>query len=266
MIIAVVLVAVLVAGGVVAAVLLIGRSSSSPRSAGTTATASASATATASPTAIPADKLTPEAGTQIFHDDFSDPSSGWYTGTLASGTVIQYGNNGYTIDGKGGSSGDQGIFHFARAPLTDSPDAIGIWVRAVQSHGTADINGFGLRCDHGQDTEPAYYLRIYADGSFNVSRSDDPNTAAVTISQGTSTLTVGGNAVEIHAACITLSSGGANVNRLVLEVNGHTLADIKDTQKASSATGWSSGVTTETDASDPSTVTFSSFAVRNLRG
>lgn len=205
-----------------------------------------------------------ESGKVVYSDSLSDPSSGWQSLTLPSGSTIGYENGAYVINGQGDKS------HYTRAPYHVGYPALGVAVSAAETSGDA-VDGFGVECDHGGDSGNQYAFFLHSDGRWGIDRYV-PDASGVRqplqVRSGSSSAFGGLNStVHVEAACInTGSSGTQATTRLLLTVDGRQLADTSDTVSDDGGTLWFGGVMTSTAADQPSVVQFSSFSLRNLEG
>ena len=106
---------------------------------------------------VPPAGPTPLSGTLLFHDDFTDPASGWAQVTLPAGT-LRYVGSGYRIQ-LGTPNGGIAAPHPGLQNLGDVRVEV-----TVTDLGTLDDLGFGITCrDRNDDNH--YDLTISGDGS-----------------------------------------------------------------------------------------------------
>jgi hypothetical protein len=203
-------------------------------------------------------RLYVDGGTVVFTDGFHDPSSGWPTGTTASGSSYQYSNAGYVIVGKGT------LHHLAPAPHTRPLMQLSIAVSASQTGDTPDGSGFGVTCDTGEgSTELQYTLIVEQPGTWYLERSYGPVALTNLIKQGPAQVTPGVRPLSITGMCATLADG--HTTRLALFVNGVLVADATDSSNAA-VHGWVGGIVASSRAGQVTTVTFMKFEERDLSG
>lgn len=228
--------------------------------------ASAHASPSPSPTSMPlpvtADSpLLADGGNVVFTDDFSDPNSGWSTGTTASGTTFEYSGGAYVVVGKGS------LHHLGFAPYDRQVIQVSMTTSATQSTGAPNGAGFGVFCESGSgSTTLDYQLLVEEPGTWFLERSSGPvsptNSASI-IKQGSSPDAPGSAPVKITGMCATLAD--SHTTRLALFVNGRLLVDATDTT-SDAVSGWDGGILTASRASQATTVTFTNFQERDLSG
>ena len=206
-------------------------------------------------------RLEADGGTVVFSDDFKDPSSGWFTGTAASGTTYQYSSAGYVITGK------ESLHHLSLAPYSRRLAQLSLETSATQTFGAPNGAGFGVVCDTGQGSSEVHYsLLVLQPGTWFLERTDGPvsPTNGVTIlKQGTALGIPGPTPLRITGMCATLADG--HTIRLALFVNGILAADTTDST-TETVVGWVGGIVTSTRAGQVTTVTFTKFEERDLSG
>jgi hypothetical protein len=209
----------------------------------------------------PSPQTSATSGTVVFEDDFSDPSSGWSTTTLASGTTLAYSGGHYVIVAKGS------LHHFSNAPYFSALPQLGMSVTATQSAGAPDDSGFGVTCAQGTGTqEVRYQFLVVVGGLYLIERStgaDSATNAPTVIKQGTAPAEPGAQSLTVAGDCITAADSQSS--RLVLFINQTKAADVTDTATASGG-GWVGGIDTASIDPTPSTVTITRFEERDLRG
>ncbi len=206
-------------------------------------------------------RVVPGAGTQVFVDDFRDPSSGWFTGTAASGTTYAYSSSGYAIAGK------ESLHHLAFAPYTRGLTQMSMEVTATQTAGAPAGAGFGVTCDTGRGAGELHYELLVLDpGTWYLERYDgaiSQSNGGAVIKQGASPSAPGEAPLTVTGVCATLPDG--RTTRMVLFVNGELVADASDSS-TSSLSGWVGGIVAVSRASAVTTVTYTKFLERDLSG
>jgi hypothetical protein len=203
-------------------------------------------------------------GSIVYSDPFDFSDSGWPQTTLASGTTVGYGGGDggrYFIAGKGPYS------HYVEPRYATPLQAMAITVTAVVANGDPRTSGYGVRCDPALAGQPSYAFFVDPDGTLLVDKYSGITAAPVVLDRGLAPRVAGlGGRTTITGACIlvTAADGRATV-RLVLAVGDAIVADIIDSAPGT-GDGWTAALVTSTTAAQPSTVDFTSFAIRNLDG
>jgi hypothetical protein len=244
-------VAIVVAAAVVAGVgvlaVVVGRAR-----AGTAAHAVTSANPS------PAGPLQATSGAVVFSDDFHESSSGWSTATLPSGTVLSYKGGKYVILAKGD------LHHYAESPYQQARRQLTASVTGTQSDGAPDGAGFGVTCRRGLGAQQVrYQFLVLTGGQFFVEAgtgADSSTTIPAILKQGTSPVSPGSASITVVGACMSETDG--KTTRLVLFVNGTSVADLTDVQNLS-GNGWLSGIDVASRGTSPSTVTVTRFEERD---
>jgi hypothetical protein len=209
-------------------------------------------------------------GSVVFTDDFHDPSSGWTTDTLPSGTTFHYSNGHYVIVAHGD------LDHHADSPYSNPVNQISSTVTATQSTGAPSGAGFGATCLRGSGAAAGaagagadavrYEFVVLVGGKWLVSRRDgitSTSAGPTTLKEGSSVASPGTAALTVTAMCATLGDGQST--RLALYVAGSKVADLTDRPKAGLPTdGWYGGLVVSSSGTGPSTVTVTHFASRDL--
>jgi hypothetical protein len=188
-----------------------------------TVTQTPTATATPTPTSTPTPTATPTLDPSVLlFDDFSDPESGWDTGSSSNGSQEYIGGE-FNMDIK--TKG----FCFWSTPRRTYEDVI-IEVDAHRLSGSAD-NEYGVICRY-VDGDNFYYLAISTDGYYNIGK----------MSQG-EWLPLGDGTIGSNDTAIL---GGTDVNHikatcegdsLSLEANGILLMTTTDKEIANGDVG-----------------------------
>ena len=203
--------------------------------------------------------LTPDSGALVFSDDFHDSGSGWPTGTLASGSTIEYSGGAYVIVGKGM------LHHLARSPYLVPLPQLGASVTGTQSAGAPAGAGFGVTCTQGTGQQQVRYQFIVEVGNaFYVERSTGPDSPAnipISLKEGTPAAEPGATPMTVTGDCIT--EAGGRSTRLALFINGKLTADVTDPTPAP-GTGWRAGLVTSSSSTADSTVTIAHFEEHDL--
>jgi hypothetical protein len=197
-------------------------------------------------------------GKTVFSDDFHDPSSGWTTASLPSGTTFSYGADGYVVVAMGT------LDHFANAPYTTPVSQIAIAVNATQSADAPVGAGYGVSCWRGTDTaEIRYDFVLTAAGQWSVDRRDGGVlTQALILKEGTAPVQLGSTPVVVTGMCATLADG--HTVRLVMFAGSDKVADITDSATALPDAGWQADLVLTSSEIHASTVTVAHFEVRDL--
>jgi hypothetical protein len=169
---------------------------------------------------IPACESMP-AGSVLFQDDFSDPSSGWVEGEDSLGKT-EYGGGGLRITV---SSSKSGKISVPRLKFTD----VSIDADAIKVAGPDD-NAFGLICRY-KDEENFYFLEISSDGYYGIGKSKDGDLTLLGTDQMQSSDAIrqGKVANHIRAECVGQT--------LTLYTNGVKLAQVEDADLAEGDVG-----------------------------
>lgn len=215
-------------------------------------------TQTAGPV-VASTSLTSTSGKTVFSDDFRDPSSGWTTDALPSGTTFKYAAAGYVVVARGS------LDHFAGSPYSTPVAQIAIAVTATQSTDAPIAAGYGVSCWRGTDAaELRYDFVMTTAGEWTVDRRDGGVLAKpLILKQGTSAAKLGGTPLAIEGMCATLAD--QHTVRLLMFAGKDKIADFTDSATAMPDTGWQADLTlTSSDIRD-STVTATHFEVRDLQ-
>ncbi len=212
-------------------------------SAGTSAAAAQAPTtppASTSPDGITASSpLVLAKGKSVFSDDFTDPESGWDTGTDADSTYA------YTPDGYSMSSHVPAHF-LSYAPYDMPAQQVSLSVTAVEAPGAHPGAGFGVTCRRGPDStsQLRYEFVVSNSGDWFVERNQgDPSIAAepTILREGPTQLTPGASALTVSGVCATLADG--TTTRLALFINGTKVVDMLNVATADGP-GWLGGILT----------------------
>lgn len=202
--------------------------------------------------------VTAQRGAVVFSDDFHNPSSGWSTQTLPSGTTFSYTAAGYVIVAMGS------VDHFADAPYQTPVQQMAISVTATQSTDSPIGAGYGVSCWRGTGAaELRYDFLVSTGGDWKIDRRDGGiPTAPQVLKQGKSDVRLGSTPLAVQGMCATLAE--LRTTRLVLFVGTQKLADILDTATAMPDAGWLPDLLVTSEALHSSTVTATHFEVRDL--
>jgi hypothetical protein len=203
--------------------------------------------------------LTSTSGKTVFSDDFHDPSSGWTTAALPSGTTFKYAPGGYVIVAKGT------LDHFATSPYSAQVAQIAISVTATQSTDAPLGAGYGVSCWRGTGTaELRYDFVMTSAGRWSVDRRDGGvQTRPLILKQGASSATLGSTPLAIEGMCATLADG--QTVRLLMFAGKAKIVDIADSANAMPDIGWQSDLMLTSSEIQDSTVTATRFEVRDLQ-
>jgi hypothetical protein len=194
----------------------------------------------------------------VFSDDFHDSSSGWSTATLPSGTVLSYTGGKYVILAKGD------LHHYAESPYQQVRRQLTASVTGTQSAGAPEGAGFGVTCRRGVGAQQVrYQFLVLTGGQFFVEAGTGPDSGTavpVILKQGSSPASPGTSPITVVGACLGEADG--KTTRLVLFVNGTSVADLTDVQNLS-GNGWLSGIDVASRNTSASTVTVTRFVERD---
>jgi len=172
----------------------------------------------------PAGNTAGPSGTVLFHDDFSNPSSGWDQTTVSDGST-DYANGGYRI-----LVNTTSLSMWAN-PGQSLPNDVRIEVDATKSSGP-DANGFGVICRYA-DKDNFYKFIVTSDGYAGISKISSGNVIVLSSPDGklqtVNNINKGAASNHIRADCI-----GSN---LTLYVNGNQVATATDSSITGSDTG-----------------------------
>ena len=182
--------------------------------------------ATQPPATLPATQ--PPAGAQsgsvLFHDDFSNPSSGWDQTTNSDGST-DYANGGYRI-----LVNTPNLVLWAN-PYQTLQNDVRIEVDASKSAGP-DTNGFGVICRYS-DTDNFYKFIVTSDGYAGISRVSNGAVTVISAPDGkiqtVNNINKGAASNHIRADCVG--------STLTLYVNGTQIATATDSTLSGSDTG-----------------------------
>jgi len=124
---------------------------------------------------VPNVQATPTTSNILFHDDFSDPSSGWDHSSTENGTA-DYANGGYEIHITATS-----LYKWANASKGFQND-VRIEVDATKVGGPDD-NAFGVICRY-QDSNNFYKLYITSDGYAGIIKEANGNPTVISSADG----------------------------------------------------------------------------------
>jgi len=185
-----------------------------------------------------------QAGSVLFHDDFSNPSSGWDQTTVSDGST-DYANGGYRI-----------LVNTVNLSMWANPgqnfqNDVRIEVDATKSAGP-DNNGFGVICRY-TDKDNFYKFVVTNDGYAGISQVSNGNVTVISSPDGkiqtVNNINKGAASNHIRADCIG--------NTLTLYVNGNQVA----TASVSSSSGGDAGLFAQTYDTGGVDILFHDFAV-----
>jgi hypothetical protein len=199
-------------------------------------------------------------GTSVFADDFTDPNSGWSTGTDDDSTY------GYTPAGYSMSSHVPAHF-LSYAPYDVPSQQVSLSMTAVEAPGADPGAGFGVTCRRGPDSSSQlrYEFVVSNKGEWFVERNEGALSTSVDpaiLNEGSTQLVPGAAALTVSGVCATLAGG--TTTRLALFLNGVKVADMLDDTPVDSA-GWLGGVLTTNASNDPATAIVSIFNESTLQ-
>jgi hypothetical protein len=176
------------------------------------------------PATQPPATLAPQSGSILFHDDFSNPSSGWDQNTDSDGST-DYANGGYRI-----------LVNTANLVLWANPNQtlqndVRIEVDATKSAGP-DANGFGVICRYN-DKDNFYKFIVTSDGYAGISKLINGTLTVISSPDGkiqtVNNINKGAASNHIRADCIG--------STLTLYVNGNQVATASDASLTGGDTG-----------------------------
>jgi hypothetical protein len=213
-----------------------------------------------SPTPVTASSvLTPDRGSVIFTDDFSDSASGWSTKPTAD-FKASLGGSGYVV------VASKFVDHEIAAPYAITKDQLSVAVRATESTSSPDGSGFGAECSRGlKEPTVTYNFVVQVGGTWDMFRHDTRPGAAnpdTSLKKGTSPKAPGATSITVELMCATLSDGVTT--RLVMFVDNTQIADISDPVSDLPRLGWLGGLVVRSVDAGPTTVTATHFQERDL--
>jgi hypothetical protein len=199
-------------------------------------------------------------GTSVFADDFTDPNSGWGTGTDDDSTYA------YTPAGYSMSSHVPAHF-LSYAPYDVPAQQVSLSMTAVEAPGADPGAGFGVTCRRGPDSasQLRYEFVVSNKGQWFVERNAGALSTSVDptiLNEGSTQLVPGASALTVTGVCATLAGG--TTTRLALFLNGVKVVDMLDDTAVDSA-GWLGGVLTTNASNDPATAIVSIFNESTLQ-
>jgi hypothetical protein len=203
--------------------------------------------------------VTPDRGSLVFSDDFTDAGAGWST-DAASDFKASFSPSGYVIVSRDFADDE------VASPYVLPKDQLSVSVTATESSNSPSESGFGAACDRGLKQQTiSYDFAVQIDGTWGVARYDQRAGAAnpqAVLKQGTSPKAPGATPITVELMCATLSDG--ITTRLVMFVNSAQVADITDKVTDLPRLGWLGGLVVRNDGSGPTTVTPTHFEERDL--
>jgi hypothetical protein len=177
------------------------------------AIAATSATPTPSPTNTPLPTPTPDF---VFYDTFSDPNTGWGTGTDAESSV-EYFDGGFVI-----KVFTDNYFVWSTPGMEDVGN---IYVEAVAQNVSGESEtAFGVLCNH-QEEDSYYYFAITSAGDYAIAKA----------TEGQEDLFLTNNdqwgesdAIVTNAASYRIGADCASNGRLTMYVDGREIASVTD--------------------------------------
>jgi hypothetical protein len=203
--------------------------------------------------------LTPDRGSLVFSDDFTDSAAGWSTDKAAD-FKASFSPSGYVIVSREFAD-DEGA-----SPYVIPKDQLSVSVTATQSSNSPTESGFGAACDRGLKQQTiSYDFTVQIDGTWGVFRYDQRPGATnpqALLKQGSSPKAPGATSITVELMCATLSDG--ITTRLVMFVNSTQVADIMDPVTDLPRLGWLGGLVVRNDGSGLTTVTATHYEERDL--
>jgi hypothetical protein len=203
--------------------------------------------------------LTPDRGSLVFADEFTDSAAGWSTDKSAA-FKASFSPSGYVIVSRDLADDE------VASPYVIPKDQLSVSVTATQSPNSPTESGFGAACDRGLKQQTmSYDFTVQIDGTWGVFRYDQRPGATnqqALLKQGTSPKAPGATSITVELMCATLSDG--ITTRLVMFVNSTQVADITDPVTDLPRLGWLGGLVVSNDGSAPTTVTATHYEERDL--
>jgi hypothetical protein len=193
-------------------------------------------------------------GTSVFADDFTDPNSGWATGSDDDSTY-SYIPGGYSL------SSHVPAHFLSYAPYDVPAQQVSLSMTAVEAPGADPGAGFGVTCRRGPESasQLRYEFVVSNKGQWFVERNEGDLSTTVeptVLNEGTTQLVPGAAALTVSGVCATLADG--TTTRLALFLNGVKVIDMLDDTPVDSA-GWLGGVLTTNATNDPATAIVSIY-------
>jgi hypothetical protein len=186
--------------------------------------ATVAATQPPAATVAPQSNSSAKSGSVLFHDDFSNPSSGWDKYSDSDGTT-DYANGGYRI-----LVNTVNLVMWAN-PNQTLPKDVRIEVDATKSAGP-DTNGFGVICRY-TDKNNFYKFIVTSDGYAGISKLINGNVTVISSPDGkiqtVNNINQGAASNHIRADCIG--------STLTLYANGTQVATASDSSLSGNDTG-----------------------------
>jgi hypothetical protein len=204
--------------------------------------------------------IAPDQGTVAFSDQFGDPTSGWATSALASGTTFGYQAGRYVVTARGS------LHHFAVSPYQVPIAKLSVAMQATQGAGAPSGAGFGVLCAEGGDLQTSLRYEFLAlnTGDWVIERRHGSASPAMVVSQGKTAARPGSTPLTVEGVCNTLSDG--RTTRLLLFLGGRQVADLKDSVGPIVGQGWAAGIDVASRSQAASAVSVSDFEERDLSG
>jgi hypothetical protein len=199
-------------------------------------------------------------GVEVFTDDFTDPDSGWWTGSDPKGAVMAYSSDGYTI------TSAVRAHWLSYAPTDDAEQQLNLNMTAHESAGAAAQAGFGLGCRRGPDstTNVRYEFIVNESNEWFIERNSGPvslTSEPTTLDHGDLPSSLGTQDLSITAICATLADG--QTTRLALFVGGQKVADITNVAVLDSD-GWLGALISSSSGDSSSTTTVYAYTESDL--
>jgi hypothetical protein len=192
-------------------------------------------------------------GTLVFSDDFSDPNSGWDTGTDSDSTYS------YTPTGYSMMTHVPAIF-LSYAPYDGPAEQVSLSITAAEAAGADPAAGFGVSCRRGPDSasQLRYEFTVTGAGRWFIERNQGDLSAQrpTTLREGPTHVPAGAQ-VTVSAVCATLADGVTT--RLALFVNGTKVADMLDVSTVDGA-GWLGAIMSTNAGNAPATTIVSRYS------
>jgi hypothetical protein len=192
--------------------------------------------------------------TPVFADDFTDPDSGWATGTDADSTYA-YTPAGYSMESHVSA-------HFlSYAPYDVPAPQVSMSITGTLVTGAALGSGIGVICHLGPDSasQLRYEFVVSNAGKWFVERNQgDFSTSAepTVLNEGITAVVPGENAITVSGVCATLADG--TTTRLALFINGVKVVDMLNVATLDDAP-WLGGILTTNGSDDPTTAIISEY-------
>ncbi len=200
--------------------------------------------------------LTATRGKMVYSDNFRFPKGWSHLIRDSSDVSWTYSSSGYEVNATGS-------FIWPRRAPYDAPlQQLSMTLTARESADTPRDAGFGVTCWRGAGEALMRYEIFVTGTQWWVLRRDAMATYPYILKEGSSPATAGPNPVTVVGMCATLADGVST--RIVMFVNGSSVADLTDLTTGLPSDGWRAGVVVASLDKAPSRVTMTKFIERNV--